>query len=242
MPARIKNFSFFGALLLLLTSCGGDLRTTSFASGAALPIDETQLVTLPGNVPPPVRVGWGEGAIGEGAIDEGAIDANTQLDRMLLVLDATPEQQAALAALVEAQQDPSSPQYHQWLTPAEFGAEFGPGAGEIETVTAWLAGQGFTVEEIEAGRRVIEFRGTAGEVAAAFHTELHRYSVGGAEHIANATDPEIPVTLKGIVGGVVTLDDFRRASEIAQLRPLFTWLKPALIQPRAISAPTRVFP
>ncbi len=38
-------------------------------------------------------------------------------------------------------------------------------------------------------------------------------------HIANASDPQIPAALAGVVGGVVTLSDFRRTSQIATQRP-----------------------
>jgi len=168
------------------------------------PIDETHLVTLEGNVPALARFG----------LDAGAVSAATPLDRMMLVLKSSPAQQAALDALVEAQQDPESPEYHAWLTPAEFGAQFGPSEAQVAQVAGWLAGHGFTVEEISAGRRLLVFSGTAGEVASAFHTELHRYDVGGAAHMANAGDPEIPAELAGVVGGVVTLNDFRRSSEM----------------------------
>ena len=41
---------------------------------------------------------------------------------------------------------------------------------------------------------------------------MHRYRVDGVEHIANAQDPQIPAALAGVVGGVVTLNDFRRTS------------------------------
>jgi subtilase family serine protease len=134
---------------------------------------------------------------------------------MLLVLKSSAAQQAALDALVEAQQDPSSPQYQQWLTPAEFGAQFGVDDSDLALVTTWLAAHGFTVEEVSAGRRLMVFSGTAAEVSSAFHTELHRYRVEGVEHIANSSDPQIPAALAGIVGGVVTLSDFRRTSQIA---------------------------
>jgi len=212
MCARIREFSFL-AILLLLAGCGGALRTGPPSSGLGNPsgethIDETRLVTLTGNVPRVARAGF----------DEGAINANTRLERMLLVLQPTPAQQAALDALVEAQQDPTSPKYHEWLTPTEFGAQFGASDEQLSLVTAWLAGHGFTVEEISAGRRSIAFSGTAGQVARAFHTELHRYLVEGAEHTANASDPQIPTELAGVVAGVVTLNDFRRTSQIASQR------------------------
>ena len=151
--------------------------------------------------------------------DEGSIESDTRLDRMLLVLQSSAAQQAALDALIKAQQDPGSPQYHEWLTPAEFGAQFGVDGPELALVTSWLATHGFTVEEISAGRRLIVFSGTGGEVASAFHTELHRYNVDGVEHIANASNPQIPAALAGVVGGVVTLSDFRRTSMVASQRP-----------------------
>ena len=207
MPARIRTLSFF-ASALLLAGCGGELRTAAPSGDFTSPVDESRLVTLAGNVPLPARAG----------LDDGAVNAGTQLDRMLLVLESKPEQQATLDALVEAQQDPGSPQYHEWLTPAEFGARFGASAAQLALVTAWLTGHGFTVEEVSTGRRSIVFSGTAGEVANAFHTELHRYNAGGAEHIANASDPRIPAALAGIVAGVVTLSDFRRMPEIASQR------------------------
>jgi len=209
MPARIRALSSLAALLLL-AGCGGDRQTAFPSSGLGTPlnIDETHLVTLAGNVLPRARTGF----------DEGAINANTRLDRMLLVLQSSAAQQSALDELVEAQQDPGSPLYQQWLTPAEFGAQFGVDGPGLALVTAWLAAHGFTVEEISAGRRLIVFSGTAAQVSSAFHAELHQYLVDSVEHIANSSDPQIPAALAGVVGGVVTLNDFRRTSQIASQR------------------------
>ncbi len=212
MSARIRALSSL-ASLPLLTSCGGDLRTAIPSRGFTTPVfttpvDETHLVTLQGNVP----------LLGRAGFDQGAVQSGTRLDRMLLVLQLSAAQQAALDALVEAQQDPGSPQYQQWLTPTQFGAQFGVDDADRALVTAWLAAHGFTVEEVPAGRRLIVFSGTAVQVSSAFHTELHRYRVDGIEHIANSSDPQIPAALAGVVGGVVTLNDFRRTSLIASQR------------------------
>lgn len=219
MSARIRILSSLVALVLL-SGCGGDLRTAAPSSAVTTPgftnsvltgpVDEKNLATLAGNVPLLAR-----NEFDEGAVDEGVIGTNTRLDRMLLVLQSSAAQQAALDALVEAQQDPGSPQYQQWLTPAEFGARFGVDDQQLALVTAWLAAHGFAVEEISAGRRLIVFSGTAAQVSSAFHTELHRYRVDGIKHIANFSDPQIPAALAGVVGGVVTLSDFRRTSLIA---------------------------
>ena len=58
------------------------------------------------------------------------------------------------------------------------------------------------------GRTTIEFSGTAGQVQEAFHTAMHRFVVNGAEHWANANDPQIPAALAPVVAGVATLHKF----------------------------------
>ena len=166
--------------------------------------NQPQLVTLAGNVHPLAR----------GEFDEGVVEPDTPLDRMALLLKSSPERQADLDALVEAQHDAHSPVFHQWLTPAEFGARFGASGSDIAQVVAWLEGYGFKVDEIAASNRLILFSGTAGEVDEAFHTGIDRYKVNGMEHIANAQNPQIPAALAGVIGGVVSLHDFRRVSQV----------------------------
>jgi subtilase family serine protease len=168
------------------------------------PIDEAQVVTLMGNVHPLAR----------GEFDEGPANPETQLDWLVLELEPSAEQQKALDALVEAQQDAESALFHRWLTPAEYGARFGASGQDVARIAGWLVGHGFQVEEIAASNRLIVFSGTGRQVADTFHTEIHRYRVDGVEHIANAEDPQIPAALAGVVGGVVSLHDFRRTSEI----------------------------
>lgn len=152
--------------------------------------------------------------------DQGPVSAETRLSQMMLELKPTSGQQSALDALVRAQQNPRSPLYHHWLTPAEFGARFGVSARNLARVTTWLTKHGFTVNEIPADRRVIVFSGTAGQVLDAFHTEMNRYLVNGVTHIANAQDPQIPAALAGVIGGIVSLHDFRHVSQIKARRPL----------------------
>jgi subtilase family serine protease len=72
--------------------------------------------------------------------------------RMLLSLAIPPGAQAQLTSLLSQQQDPKSPIFHQWLTPEAFGARFGPGQQDLDSVLAWLQENGFTVEQVSAGR------------------------------------------------------------------------------------------
>ena len=54
----------------------------------------------------------------------------------------------------------------------------------------------------------MQFDGTVGQVARAFHTSIHNLSVRGEAHYANVTDPELPAALVPVVSGVASLSDF----------------------------------
>jgi hypothetical protein len=142
--------------------------------------------------------------------DRGAVAESQPMSRILLLLKRSDEQEAALQDTLAKQQDKSSPSFHQWLTPEQFGAQFGPADADIQAVTDWLTRQGFTIGKIYSGKTVIEFSGTAGQVQRAFGTAIHNYHVNGKTYSANATDPQIPAALAPVVTGVVSLHNFPR--------------------------------
>ncbi len=167
-------------------------------------VDETKLTLLKGNIHPLARPDF----------DNGAASPALPMERMLLVLKRSPEQEVALRELLDEQQDQSSPNYHKWLTPEQFGRQFGPSDQDIQTITSWLESHGFRVAQVTKGRTVIEFSGTAAQVQEAFHTAIHKYVVNGEEHWANTNDPEIPTALTPVVLGVATLHDFRKTPSV----------------------------
>jgi subtilase family serine protease len=140
--------------------------------------------------------------------DRGPAPPDLPMNRMLLVLKRSPEQEATLETLLDNQQDKASPYYHKWLTPEEFGQQFGPNDDDIQIVTSWLQAHGFQIAKIAKGRNVIEFSGNAAQVEETFHTAIRKYVVNGEEHWANANDPDIPTALTPVVAGVHTLHNF----------------------------------
>ena len=76
----------------------------------------------------------------------GRVSPAFAMPDLTLVLSRSPEQQAAFDAFVASQYDSSSPNYHQWLTPQQVGAQFGPAQADIATITGWLTGHGFMVK------------------------------------------------------------------------------------------------
>lgn len=189
------------ALPMVLLACAplfSAAQTTYVPARITQAIDNSQLTTLKGNTHPLARPEF----------DRGPAPPNLPMNRMLLVLQRSPNQETALETLLNEQQDKSSLNYHKWLTPVEFGREFGPSDQDIQTVVAWLNSQGFQGIHVSNGRTVIEFSGTASLVQQAFHTAIHKYEVNGEEHWANASDPQIPTALTPVVAGVATLHNF----------------------------------
>ena len=220
LPVRTLLLIAF-ILLSCLTTRG---QTAGVPARVTQPVDLQKLVTLQGNTHPLARPEF----------DQGAAPDSLPMERILLVLQRSGEQEAALEKLLEEQQIKSSPDYHMWLTPEQFGEQFGPADADLQAVTDWLTSQGFTVNRVAAGRTVIEFSGTAGTARQALHTEIHKFVVKGEEHWANASDPQIPAALAPVVAGFASLNNFprrpmveragifSRSKATGEVKPLFT--------------------
>lgn len=168
------------------------------------PLDETRLTALKGNVH----------KMAQPMFDRGLAPSDLPMERMLLVLRRSSQQEQVLRKLLDEQQDKSSPNYHRWVTPDQFGQQFGVSDQDIQVVVQWLLSHGFQVATISRGRTVIEFTGTAAQVQEAFHTEIHKYVVRGQEHWANSEDPQIPAALTPVVAGVASLHNFFKKPQI----------------------------
>jgi hypothetical protein len=210
MKIKLVNLlsRFLVSLVLFALPCARmDAQTSNVPARITQAVDETNLVTLKGNVHPLARAEF----------DQGAVSDGQPLHRMLLLLQRSADQEAALQTLLDDQQNKSSANYHSWLTPAQFGQQFGPAVADIQTVTGWLESHGFQITNVTPGRTLIEFSGNAAQVRKAFHTEMHKYLVNGEARIANASNPQIPAALTPVVVGPVSLNNFRIKSHMRQL-------------------------
>jgi subtilase family serine protease len=219
----------FVSSLLLLAAPHALAQKITVKSRVTQSVDDLQTTRLAGNVHPLARAEF----------DQGALPDSQPLQRMLLLLQRSTEQETSLRNLLDAQQTKNSGSYHAWLTPDSFGKQFGPSDSDVQAVTDWLTRQGFQISKVSTGRSVIEFNGTAGQVRKGFQTEIHRFVVNGEEHFANVSDPAIPQALTPVVSGVVALHNFRKSSHLRskgiyrrvagsnELKPLFTYDNPA---------------
>jgi subtilase family serine protease len=188
-------------------------------------VQSDKVVTLRGNVHPMARP----------ANDRGLLADQQPITKIHVLLQRSAAQETALQQLMAQQLDPSSKNFHAWLTPQEFGQQFGPADSDVQAVKNWLTSQGFTGLKVNNGKTLIEFDGSAGQVRNAFHSEIHRLNVNGEEHFANMQEPQIPAALAQVVSGVVGLHNFRpkpllhrlgkfrRNASTGEVTPLFTF-------------------
>ncbi len=207
---RVSPALVCGIILTLAMAVGGSsgLRAQSASAEHPAPriteaIDEAHRTTLSGNVHP----------FAVARYDKGEAAASTPTGSIQLVLRRSAVQQHALMQYLSDVQNPHSSSYHKWLTPGEFGARFGIGDADLETLETWLQRYGFKVERVSKSRNAIQFSGSFGQVESAFHTSIHIFQINDVSHFANVSDPQIPAALKAVVAGVGPLHDFRPTSQ-----------------------------
>ena len=172
------------------------LSALLFFTGSAAAQDR---VLLKGSVP-------GEFGVSK---DAGSVDPDTRITGVRLVTIPSKAQNTALEQLLEAQRDPASPDYHNWLTPEQYGERFGLSDDNLALISSWLQSSGFSIDKVARARNWIQFSGTAAQMAKAFHTELRHVEIPGETHFTNTTEIAIPAAVAGIIGDIRGLNDFR---------------------------------
>jgi pseudomonalisin len=166
----------------------------------------TSVAGVPGTTPLLVQGARDMGLTGGGAVN------------FTLTLPLT--DRAGLDALIARQTTPGTPDYHRYLSPAEFEARFSPTAATVDAVTSWAAGQGLRVESVSANRTLLQLSGTPAAVGAAFGVSIHDFVTPQGLRYHSPTQPGLlPSALSGKVAGVVGLSTLGRLAGSPARRP-----------------------
>jgi Pro-kumamolisin, activation domain/Bacterial Ig-like domain (group 3)/Subtilase family len=167
-------------------------------------IADSPRVKLPGSRPPLTKA----------LKDAGRLSPETKLEGMSLVYRRSQTQEAKLRQLLSVQQDPTSNQYHRWLTPEQFGSRFGMPDADITKAKAWLEQEGFTVQGVSRGKTRVVFSGNSGQVENTFGTEIHLYTKSSRTEFAPSSDISLPSALTTVVQSVSNLSSFRPKAHV----------------------------
>jgi kumamolisin len=137
--------------------------------------------------------------------------------RMSVEVVLPPANEAGLNSLLKDLYTPGSADYAHWLAAGQFDSEFAPSQATVSAVTAYLNGEGLTVQ-----RTVTPFllraTGSSTHVDAAFGTTIDRYrSAQGVSFYSNDRPASVPATLAARVLGVVGLTNTVRLQPTYQL-------------------------
>ncbi len=102
---------------------------------------------------------------------------------------------AAEQALMAAQQNPASPQYHHFLTPAQYDKRFAVSKTAFQRTLTWLRGGGATIVDTSGARDFVEVSATVSQLDQLFQTTIGSYEAQGVHFLANQSAPSVPAGL-----------------------------------------------
>ncbi len=116
---------------------------------------------------------------------------------------------AALDELVRQQYDPTSPQYHHWLSTAEYQARFAPSAADMAVVRQHLAENNLRVVNTDKFNHAVTARGTVQDIQHATGMQINRALINGVERRLGSGELAISGPAGALVYAVQGLTDTR---------------------------------
>ena len=111
--------------------------------------------------------------------------------------------EAGAQAFATAVSTPGNAQYGQYLTPAQWKAQFAPSQADTDKLIAFIQSQGMVVTGVPASGMYVVFRGTVSQINAAFQVTEQTYSFQGHDLIGPDRAPTLPDDLAALVSGVI---------------------------------------
>jgi uncharacterized repeat protein (TIGR01451 family) len=141
--------------------------------------------------------------------------------QMQLAIGLPLRNQDALSNLLAQLYDPASPRYHQYLTPEQFTAMFGPSEQDYEKLTAFAQAKGLIVRATHPNRMLLDVRGSVAQIEKAFHVTLRLYPHPAEARTFYAPDMEPTLDTDVPVLHISGLDDLVKPRPASlNVRPL----------------------
>jgi uncharacterized repeat protein (TIGR03803 family) len=133
---------------------------------------------------------------------------SSRWNRLHLSIALPLRDRVGLTNLLQQLYDPSSANYHQFLTPAQFAARFGPTGSDYESVTKFAKSHGLIVTGRHSNRALLSVEGTVADIERAFHVSINQYQDPKHSRIFYAPDTAPSLDLDVPVLAVSGLDNY----------------------------------
>lgn len=198
---RLRIVPWFALVCALCWLPALSAQVSTIAPRLTGPVDESSLTTMKGSLT----------ILAQPKYDRGEADPGTVLHNVRLVVHRSPQQEAALEQFMAGQIDRNSPNYHHWLTPAQFDRLYGLADSDSAAIVAWLQSHGLTLGRVSGTD--ISFSGSVAQVEEALHTSIHSFVLpDGRQFLSNITDPRIPSAFSQVISGVAFLNTLQPRS------------------------------
>jgi hypothetical protein len=151
-------------------------------------------------------------------------------NRLNLAIGLPLRNQPALDKLLSEIYDPASTNYHRYLTPEQFAAQFGPAEQDYQSLIHFAQTNGLTVTATYPNRVLLDVSGNAATVEKVFHVTLSVYQHPTENRTFYAPDAEPSIDFSVPVLHVSGLDNFSMPRP-ASLKKNPLKNRPAGIQP-----------
>jgi subtilase family serine protease len=165
---------------------------------------------------------------------QGATDLGPATGQPLSVTLSLPlRNQAELTSLIAGLTNPSSPNYHQFLTPASFASQFSPTSDTVNAVTGWASSAGLTVTSVSSNRTLVTVTGALSQLGQAFGVTFDSYRMtDGQTYVSNAQTATVPAALAGDVSSIVGLSTLGKVQLAPTAAPTGTVSFPSSYGPK----------
>jgi len=145
----------------------------------------------------------------------GPLAPNTSVHALVSLVGQDP---TGLTQAVAAVSTPGSPDYHHYLTSAQYAASYGPAPAGVQQVARALRAEGLTVGSAKDGSTLLPISGTAAAMTSAFDTPLESVRLPGhVTSFVNTEAPRVPADIASDVNGIVGLSGLSRAQSMVRI-------------------------
>jgi uncharacterized repeat protein (TIGR01451 family) len=201
---NLKPTAFMRNRLFKIGAGLAALTAVFFSSAAA---QQPALKTLPGHMP----------AVVSRLQAKGLLPATNSL---YLAIGLPLRNQEALTNLLQQIYDQASPNYHHYLTPEQFTAQFGPTEQDYEKVIDFARANGLTVVGTHPNRMLVDVSGKAADIGKAFQVTLRTYHHPTENRDFFAPDAEPTVDAILPILHISGLDNYALARPAIKNRPV----------------------
>jgi pseudomonalisin len=155
-----------------------------------------------------------------------ALSAPAASTPLRLTIGLAARNRDALKSLIKAQNDPSSAQFEQFLTPDQFTAQFAATADTANAVAGYLTSMGMTNVAVASNRLQVTAQATVAQAQKAFNTKIGQFLQDGKQVLVNTAPAQVPASLAGTVSAVLGLSTLGATPNPSLATPKLTGYQP----------------